>query len=144
MIDAVVAGDAGYTARDIEVLEGLEPVRRRPGMYIGGTDEKALHHLFAEVIDNSMDEAVAGHASFIEVRLDADGFLSVTDNGAGLPAAMQAVILHKPVESTKAHGTGLGLTICRHIASAHQAEMKVESRPGGGTVFILEFPLAAG
>ena len=53
-------GDAAYTARDIEVLEGLEPVRRRPGMYIGGTDEKALHHLFAEVIDNSMDEAVAG------------------------------------------------------------------------------------
>src|SRR5262249_38619032 len=61
--------EAGYTARDIEVLEGLEPVRRRPGMYIGGTDEKALHHLFAEVIDNSMDEALAGHASFIEVEL---------------------------------------------------------------------------
>jgi hypothetical protein len=59
---------------DIEVLEGLEPVRRRPGMYIGGTDEKALHHLFAEVIDNSMDEAVAGHATFIEVELGADGF----------------------------------------------------------------------
>ncbi len=57
-----------YTAADIEVLEGLEPVRRRPGMYIGGTDEKALHHLFAEVIDNSMDEAVAGHATWIEVR----------------------------------------------------------------------------
>jgi topoisomerase-4 subunit B len=78
------ASDA-YTAADIEVLEGLEPVRRRPGMYIGGTDEKALHHLFAEVIDNSMDEAVAGHATFIDVRLDADGFLSVADNGRGIP-----------------------------------------------------------
>jgi len=77
--------EAGYTARDIEVLEGLEPVRRRPGMYIGGTDEKALHHLFAEVIDNSMDEALAGHASFIEVHLGADGFLTVTDNGRGIP-----------------------------------------------------------
>jgi topoisomerase IV subunit B len=78
-------GEAGYTARDIEVLEGLEPVRRRPGMYIGGTDEKALHHLFAEVIDNSMDEALAGHASFIEVEVEADGFLTVTDNGRGIP-----------------------------------------------------------
>ncbi|MFM1813441.1 MAG: hypothetical protein RLZ98_136 [Pseudomonadota bacterium] len=74
-----------YTAADIEVLEGLEPVRRRPGMYIGGTDEKALHHLFAEVIDNSMDEAVAGHATWIEVSYDADGYLSVMDNGRGIP-----------------------------------------------------------
>src|SRR5216684_3571 len=79
------SAEAGYTARDIEVLEGLEPVRRRPGMYIGGTDEKALHHLFAEVIDNAMDEALAGHASFIEVDLAADGTLAVTDNGLGIP-----------------------------------------------------------
>jgi topoisomerase-4 subunit B len=78
-------GSENYSAADIEVLEGLEPVRRRPGMYIGGTDAKALHHLFAEVIDNSMDEAVAGHATFIEVELDADGFLTVTDNGRGIP-----------------------------------------------------------
>jgi topoisomerase IV subunit B len=74
-----------YTAADIEVLEGLEPVRRHPGMYVGGTDEKALHHLFAEVIDNAMDEAVAGHATWIEVALEADGFLTVTDNGRGIP-----------------------------------------------------------
>ncbi|WP_011580355.1 MULTISPECIES: DNA topoisomerase IV subunit B [Chelativorans] len=74
-----------YSAADIEVLEGLEPVRRRPGMYIGGTDDKALHHLFAEVIDNSMDEAVAGHATFIDVELSEDGFLTVTDNGRGIP-----------------------------------------------------------
>src|SRR5476651_1908901 len=79
------AAEAGYTARDIEVLEGLEPVRRRPGMYIGGTDEKALHHLFAEVIDNSMDEALAGHADWIEVEMEANGFISVTDNGRGIP-----------------------------------------------------------
>jgi topoisomerase-4 subunit B len=77
--------EGGYTAHHIEVLEGLEPVRRRPGMYIGGTDEKALHHLFAEVIDNSMDEALAGHATFIEVQLRADGWLQVTDNGRGIP-----------------------------------------------------------
>ncbi|WP_421594461.1 DNA topoisomerase IV subunit B [Shinella sp. M27] len=78
-------GSGGYDASAIRVLEGLEPVRMRPGMYIGGTDEKALHHLFAEVIDNSMDEAVAGHANFIDVNLDAEGFLTVTDNGRGIP-----------------------------------------------------------
>jgi topoisomerase IV subunit B len=79
------SSSGSYDESAIEVLEGLEPVRRRPGMYIGGTDEKALHHLFAEVIDNSMDEAVAGHASFIEIELAEDGFVSVSDNGRGIP-----------------------------------------------------------
>ncbi|RDE09249.1 DNA topoisomerase IV subunit B [Pelagibacterium lacus] len=74
-----------YSAADIEVLEGLEPVRRRPGMYIGGTDINALHHLFAEVIDNAMDEAIGGHATRIEVHLGADGYVSVADNGRGIP-----------------------------------------------------------
>ncbi len=78
-------GDENYSARDIEVLEGLEPVRRRPGMYIGGTDEAALHHLAAEVLDNAMDEAVAGHASSIEVTLEAGNWLGVRDNGRGIP-----------------------------------------------------------
>ena len=80
-----VAHANSYSAADIEVLEGLEPVRRRPGMYIGGTDANALHHLFAEVIDNSMDEAIAGFATRIEVHLGEDGFLTVTDNGRGIP-----------------------------------------------------------
>ena len=75
----------GYSAKDIEVLEGLEPVRRRPGMYIGGTDERALHHLAAEVLDNSMDEAVAGHASHIDLQLNGDGSVTVRDNGRGIP-----------------------------------------------------------
>lgn len=74
-----------YSAKDIEVLEGLEPVRQRPGMYIGGTDERALHHLVAEVLDNSMDEAVAGHASRINVSLHDDGSISLSDNGRGIP-----------------------------------------------------------
>ncbi|MFM8860173.1 MAG: DNA topoisomerase IV subunit B [Methylocystis sp.] len=78
-------GAGEYSAASIEVLEGLEPVRRRPGMYIGGTDEAAMHHLFAEVLDNAMDEAVAGHATFIEVTLETDGWLRVSDNGRGIP-----------------------------------------------------------
>ena len=74
-----------YDASTIEVLEGLEPVRRRPGMYIGGTDERALHHLASEVLDNSMDEAVAGHATRIEVTLEAGNRLTIIDNGRGMP-----------------------------------------------------------
>ncbi len=76
-----------YDASSIEVLEGLEPVRRRPGMYIGGTDDRALHHLVAEVLDNSMDEAVAGHASRIEVRIDEGNRITIADNGRGMPVA---------------------------------------------------------
>ncbi|UUX50272.1 DNA topoisomerase IV subunit B [Nisaea acidiphila] len=77
--------DDDYSAKDIEVLEGLEPVRRRPGMYIGGTDERAMHHLVAEVLDNSMDEAVAGFASRIEIDLSADMTVTIRDNGRGIP-----------------------------------------------------------
>ncbi len=111
-----------YTARDIEVLEGLEPVRKRPGMYIGGTDERALHHLFAEVLDNSMDEAVAGHATRIEVELREDGYLSVADNGRGIPvdphpknpkkSALEVILttLHSGAKfSSKAYQTSGGL-----------------------------------
>jgi topoisomerase-4 subunit B len=79
------SGEATYDASSIEVLEGLEPVRRRPGMYIGGTDERALHHLVAEVLDNSMDEAVAGHASDIWISLSKDQYVTVRDNGRGIP-----------------------------------------------------------
>jgi topoisomerase IV subunit B len=74
-----------YQASDIEVLEGLEPVRKRPGMYIGGTDERALHHLVSEILDNSMDEAVAGHANRIEIELDEENTVTIRDNGRGIP-----------------------------------------------------------
>lgn len=85
LFDGTPASSGDYDASSIEVLEGLEPVRRRPGMYIGGTDDRALHHLAAEVLDNAMDEAVAGHASRIEVRLEEGNRLSISDNGRGIP-----------------------------------------------------------
>src|SRR5712671_5734304 len=139
------AAEARYTARDIEVLEGLEPVRRRPGMYIGGTDEKALHHLFAEVIDNSMDEALAGHASFIEVEMEADGFVSVTDNGRGIPvdphpkfknkSALEVIMctLHAGGKfDSKVYGTSGGLHgVGVSVANALSERMEVEVARGG-------------
>jgi topoisomerase-4 subunit B len=132
--------EARYTARDIEVLEGLEPVRRRPGMYIGGTDEKALHHLFAEVIDNSMDEALEGHASFIEVEMEADGFVAVTDNGRGIPvdphpkfknkSALEVIMctVHAGGKfDSKVYGTSGGLHgVGVSVANALSERMEVE------------------
>ena len=85
MPEAPAGKERSYTAKDIEVLEGLEPVRRRPGMFVGGTDEKALHHLAAEVLDNAMDEVVAGQATWIEIELSGDNAVTIRDNGRGIP-----------------------------------------------------------
>src|SRR6202043_3399285 len=85
LFEGAPAPSKGYTAKDIGVREGLEPVRRRPGMYIGGTDDTALHHLAAEILDNAMDEAVAGHATLIEMSLAPGNQLTVRDNGRGIP-----------------------------------------------------------
>src|SRR3954454_17612630 len=137
--------ESGYTERDIEVLEGLEPVRRRPGMYIGGTDEKALHHLFAEVIDNAMDEALAGHATFIDVEMEADGFVSVTDNGRGIPvdphpkfknkSALEVIMttLHAGGKfDSKVYETSGGLHgVGVSVANALSERMEVEVARGG-------------
>jgi topoisomerase-4 subunit B len=119
---APAAKDNSYTAQDIEVLEGLEPVRKRPGMYIGGTDERAMHHLVAEVLDNSMDEAVAGHADTIHIELLAGNRLSIRDNGRGMPvdphpkfknkSALEVILtmLHSGGKfSNKAYSTSGGL-----------------------------------
>jgi len=138
-------GDANYTARDIEVLEGLEPVRRRPGMYIGGTDEKALHHLFAEVIDNCMDEALAGHADWIDVSMAADGFVTVVDNGRGIPvdphpkfpkkSALEVIMctLHAGGKfDSKVYETSGGLHgVGVSVANALSERMEVEVARGG-------------
>ena len=129
-----------YSARDIEVLEGLEPVRRRPGMYIGGTDEAALHHLAAEILDNAMDEAVAGHASSIDVSLEAGNWLLVRDNGRGIPvdphpkfknlSALEVILttLHSGGKfGGKAYATSGGLHgVGSSVVNALSDEMEVE------------------
>jgi topoisomerase IV subunit B len=138
------SAESGYTAKHIEVLEGLEPVRRRPGMYIGGTDEKALHHLFAEVIDNAMDEALAGHADWIEVEMEADGFVTVTDNGRGIPvdphpkfknkSALEVIMctLHAGGKfDSEVYGTSGGLHgVGVSVANALSERMEVEVARG--------------
>jgi len=133
---APAAPVSAYSAKDIEVLEGLEPVRKRPGMYIGGVDERALHHLFAEVLDNAMDEAVAGHAKIIEVSVGADGPLTVKDDGRGMPvdphpkfpgkSAMEVIltVLHSGGKfSGKAYETsgglhGVGVSVVNALSEA--------------------------
>ena len=141
---AATAAPSDYDASHIEVLEGLEPVRRRPGMYIGGTDERALHHLAAEVLDNAMDEAVAGHASRIEVTLEADGSLTITDNGRGIPvdahprfpekSALEVIMtmLHSGGKfSGKAYATSGGLHgVGISVVNALSSEMRVEVARG--------------
>lgn len=130
-----------YNADSIEVLEGLEPIRRRPGMYIGGTDERAFHHLAAEVLDNAMDEAVAGHATRIEVTLDTGDRLTITDNGRGIPidphpkfpdkSALEVILttLHSGGKfSNKAYATsgglhGVGISVVNALSSETTVEV---------------------
>jgi topoisomerase-4 subunit B len=141
LFENMTSDASDYSASDIEVLEGLEPVRKRPGMYIGGTDERAYHHLFAEVLDNSMDEAVAGHANRIDVHLSEDGFLTVTDNGRGIPigehpkfpgkSALEVIMttLHAGGKfSDKAYATagglhGVGISVVNALSECVEVEV---------------------
>ena len=147
MSDLFESGAADkYSAKDIEVLEGLEPVRRRPGMYIGGTDDTALHHLAAEILDNSMDEAVAGHATLIEMSFEPGNQLTVRDNGRGIPvdphpkfknkSALEVILttLHSGGKfSGKAYATsgglhGVGSSVVNALSSSFTAEVAREKK----------------
>ena len=140
------SANGDYTAHDIEILEGLEPVRRRPGMYVGGTDQRALHHLLAELIDNAMDEAIAGHASRIEIALHGDGTASVKDNGRGIPvdphpkyenvSALQVILttLHSggkfgdKVYATSGGLHGVGLSVVNALSERLTVEVARDKR----------------
>ena len=128
---------SNYTAKDITVLEGLEPVRQRPAMYIGGTDSAGYHHLLWEIVDNGVDEALGGHCDRIEVELHADGSIEVRDNGRGLDPAT----LRRAGElgfSTRASGAGLGLFLLRRAVSARGGAVVLQALPRGAeaTVFL--------
>jgi topoisomerase-4 subunit B len=146
LFDGKSSDSSGYSAKDIEVLEGLEPVRKRPGMYIGGTDERAYHHLFAEVLDNAIDEAVAGHASKIDVTLDTDGFVTVRDDGRGIPiglhpkfknkTALEVIMtmLHSGGKfSNKAYETagglhGVGISVVNALSDLVEIEIAIDRK----------------
>ena len=145
-VQPALPANGDYTAHDIEILEGLEPVRRRPGMYVGGTDQRALHHLLAELIDNAMDEAIAGHASRIEIALHGDGAASVKDNGRGIPvdphpkyenvSALQVILttLHSggkfgdKVYATSGGLHGVGLSVVNALSEQLTVEVARDKR----------------
>jgi topoisomerase-4 subunit B len=146
LFDNLAAEKDDYSAKDIEVLEGLEPVRRRPGMYIGGSDENAMHHLVAELLDNAMDEAVAGHASRIELELGPDNQITVRDNGRGIPvdphpkfktkSALEVIMttLHSGAKfSQKTYSTagglhGVGVSVVNALAGELSVEVARERK----------------
>ena len=132
-----------YTADKIQILEGLEAVRRRPGMYIGSTDIRGLHQLVYEVVDNAIDEALAGKADYITITIDSDNVVTVTDNGRGIAAQDHERVfeLFRRSGVQDRPGEGIGLAHTRTLIRRLGGQITLTSRLGEGTTFNVELPL---
>ena len=141
-LEKVTAVDTTYDASEIQVLEGLEAVRKRPGMYIGSTGERGLHHLVYEIVDNAIDEALAGYCNHIEVKILKNNIIQVTDNGRGIPPEDLENVKTKFYKgSNSVRGSGIGLALVDSIMTALDGTMDLKSTLGRGTVVTLGLPI---